>query len=659
MRWDKSASVTSEPKPILRPTGKLVLQSAGIARIGVGETIFASVVRQGTAGGPSGFFQLQVSKGGEEVGAGYIINAQNLYTPQAGIYGLDLMSDGRRLRVNVSRQLPTQYGRMLQPVMTTVVRDLRQLVRENPEDVRVFIAPALLELTGIDCFPPQPGDVYRAFASLPPDPTVADHLRKLLPSLDSDDFASRTRATADLAELGGSGVLAALRLDRRRLSATQQAAVDGFVAAHTLDPTRPADEAMRDASFLIQCVAYPDPTVRDAAAAALGALAGREVRLDAGHSPDVLRRDLLDVIYPGAKIDPDPPRPDPETAYGIQGMDDALQRDQIRRMRLLEPQMLAGYRKEKEYALRDLMEVRRVKGLPVVKWGKKLQVGNPTRVGVKDAPGDWIVYRAGDFRNGAGGGEAMFVWSDARRDGDQGPWKINVNFSDRYLAINAQYGENATITSVSMNIVNGGIIFSAGRDARGRPLIQGQGDSLADLTKQNPRAVRQYVAPILHDVFGLYFAAPEPGLAYEVFHDLPIDEQARRQLDDLLPDLDASSPAVRMAAAQSLEELGLPGIVAATQRDRADLTFEQRARLGAFLASHGAHGDPEEAKRLRKDTSFLLACLEFEDVQVRKAAKAALESVTARPIDLDVNLASDDLATAVEAVRTKLEAQER
>ena len=49
MRWDKSAGVTSEPKPILRPTGKLVLQSAGIARIGVGETIFASVVRQGTA----------------------------------------------------------------------------------------------------------------------------------------------------------------------------------------------------------------------------------------------------------------------------------------------------------------------------------------------------------------------------------------------------------------------------------------------------------------------------------------------------------------------------------------------------------------------------------------------------------------------------------
>jgi hypothetical protein len=251
----------------------------------------------------------------------------------------------------------------------------------------------------------------------------------------------------------------------------------------------------------------------------------------------------------------------------------------------------------------------------------------------------------------------MFVWSDARRDGDQGPWKINVNFSDRYLAINAQYGENATLTTVSMNIVNGGIMFSAGIDGRGRPVMQGQADSLADLAKQQPMGVRKYVAPILHDLFGLYFSPPEPGLVYEVFDELPADDQAAQRLQELLPDLDAASPAVRAAAGKSLEEVGVAGVLAAMRCNRTDLSFEQRTQLSTFLAAHGWRGDGDEAKRLRKDLPFLLACLEFEDIQVRKAAKAALEAATGQPVELDVNLSSDELSIAVEAARAKLDAR--
>src|SRR4051812_38746513 len=275
IRWDSAAAVSSDRKPILRPTAKLSVQSAGLVRIGRGDTTFVSVVRQGTAGGASGDFQLQVPRGGAGAGSAVVLNAQKLYTPQAGIYGLDLMSDGHRLRVCISRQLPTQYGRMLQPVLTAIVNDLRQLAREHPQEVRIFVAPALLELTGTDCFPLEAGDVYRAFAGLTPDPTVVDHVRRLLPDLDSDDFTRRARAASELSGLGAPGVLAALHADRRPLSATQLAALDGFVAAHTLDPVRPPDDTLHDAEFLIQCAAYPDLAVRDAAGAALAELAGR------------------------------------------------------------------------------------------------------------------------------------------------------------------------------------------------------------------------------------------------------------------------------------------------------------------------------------------------------------------------------------------------
>lgn len=651
MRSDGAASVTSDPKPIRRPTAKLTVQSAGLMRIGRGDSAFVSVVRHGTAGGPSGYCQLQVPRGGADVGGPFILNAQNLYTPHAGVYALDVMSDGHRLRVCVSRQVQTQYGRMLQPVMTTVVRDLRQLARQNPQEVRVFVAPALLELTGIDCFPPEAGDVYRAFATLLPDPTITARLERLLPGLDASNFTRRSRASAELSELGGPGVLAALRTDHRALSLTQRAALEGYVAAHTLDPTRAPEEARQDAEFLIQCTAYPDVAVREAAGVALATLAGRELHPDAETSHEALRRDLLDIIYPGAHIDPDPPNPDVSIAYGVDGMDEAALRDQIRRMRMDEPRILEHYPKEKEYALRELMEVRRVKGLPVVRWGKKLKVMQTTRVGVKDAPGDWLIRRAGEFRKGSP--EAMFVWSDARRDGDQGPWKIDVNFASSYLAISAQYGENATLTNVSMNIVNGGIMFFAG--TRGRQVMQGQANSLSDLAKRQPLAVRKYVAPILHDLFGLYFAPPEPGLAYEVFDDIPADPKVARRLEELLTDFDSASSAIRDAAAKSLEELGLPGIIAAMRYDRTDLSFEQGARLSRFLASHGWRGGAGEAKRLRKDTSFLLACLEFEDVKVRRAAKAALEAEKGRAVELDVNLSPDDLSSAVDLLRVKLE----
>ena len=67
--------------------------------------------------------------------------------------------------------------------------------------------------------------------------------------------------------------------------------------------------------------------------------------------------------------------------------------------------------------------------------------------------------------------------------------------------------------------------------------------------------------------------------------------------------------------------------------------------------------DAVNAKRLRRDVPFLLACLEFEDVQVRKAAKAALEAARGEAVGMDVNLSPEGLAAEVDALRTTLDAK--
>ncbi len=665
VRWAADAANGQAPQPrqvVRRPTGKLIVQPPSSARIGQGVMLIGTIPRQGAAGGPAGYYQLQVPREGD--GKSFTISGQNLYTPLAGVYGINVSSDGQRLRASVTRIVPAGVGRTIETVMSATARDFRQLAADQPEAVRVFLGPAMLELTGIDCFPPDAGDVYRAFGAIPADPEVAAAVSRLLPALDADDFQERSRAARELAATGDAGVLAAMRCDRRGLSPTQRSALDGFVAARTLDSARTPAAALADPEFLIQCAAHGDPAVRQAAAAVLSKLAGRDVKLEgeggsAGPKPGdsaALRGMLLDVLYPGATIAADPPEPDQTSAFAFGAFDEAAQRAQAKQMRAMEPQLLARHAKGKTYARADLFQVKRVNGLPQVRWAKKFTVDAPTRVGVKGSAGEWLIYRAGEFR--PGNTDVTLAWSDATRGGDEGPWKIHLNFSNDYFFINAQYGENATMTNASVNIVNGRIMFSAGRDAVGRPALQGQAASLGKLTERHPEVVRKYLGPIFRDLFGIYVTPPEAGTVYAVFDQLPPDEGvAKRLAEEIVPQLDAADAADRAAAIEALQGLGTPGVVAALRFDRDGLTFEQDRRLIAFLAARGWRGAQaaEDRAALTVDVPFLLACLEFEDAAVRAAALNALQEAVG-PVDLDVTLPPEKLSAAVETLREKLEA---
>ena len=57
---------------------------------------------------------------------------------------------------------------------------------------------------------------------------------------------------------------------------------------------------------------------------------------------------------------------------------------------------------------------------------------------------------------------------------------------------------------------NNRIMFTAGRNGFGRPVIQANAETFRGLAQQQPDAVRKYVAPVLRDLFGIYFAPEVP-----------------------------------------------------------------------------------------------------------------------------------------------------
>lgn len=149
-------------------------------------------------------------------------------------------------------------------------RTTRELIREYPEEARSYLIPLIHLLSGGQMtFLPAPGDVYRAFDDLPPDPHVLDMIRRIVPDLSDPDPAIRERASRELASLKRPGVLAAMHIDRHTLPPEAADRIEGFIQANTVDPRSPA-QLLADDAFLTDCLNDPDPRVRYRAQILLG-----------------------------------------------------------------------------------------------------------------------------------------------------------------------------------------------------------------------------------------------------------------------------------------------------------------------------------------------------------------------------------------------------
>jgi hypothetical protein len=182
---------------------------------------------------------------------------------------------------------------------------------------------------------------------------------------------------------------------------------------------------------------------------------------------------------------------------------------------------------------------------------------------------------------------------------------------------------------------------------------RGQVASLAELRRRHRAAVERYVLPAMRRIGLRGFARRHPAdEVYTAFASLQPDPGIAGQLAALLPRLALPRVAEREAASDELARLGRPGALAMLRLDRGPLATEQNLRLDLFLKNLG---DELPRQPAEPELDFYLDCLDDEDLQVRTAAKAALEAKLARPIEFDATLEADPRSVAVDRIYEQLD----
>lgn len=177
--------------------------------------------------------------------------------------------------------------------------NLVELRRKHPQQVGEFVIPILQQLAGEDLLLPGAGDVYRVFDEITPDARVAAAVDVLIPDLSAPAFATRERASRELAALGPAATAAVMRLDRAELSAEAAARLDEFLERQTRRTIDNPAAARRDLAFLADCLEFDDPRIRAAARAQIEQITGEKIPLlpapttrEWANAADVLRGKL-------------------------------------------------------------------------------------------------------------------------------------------------------------------------------------------------------------------------------------------------------------------------------------------------------------------------------------------------------------------------------
>lgn len=175
------------------------------------------------------------------------------------------------------------------------------------------------------------------------------------------------------------------------------------------------------------------------------------------------------------------------------------------------------------------------------------------------------------------------------------------------------------------------------------------------LRRRHERATDAYLRPILRELGQEAVFAPDPQVARQVFPERwQPDETVAREVQRLLPALDAEHGPDREAASAEMAELGEAAALVLLRLDRAPLTAEQNTRIDVLLRRH-ALLRAADARRRRRDVSFLLDCLNSDDSITRAAGLDHLREAVSEPVEFDSELPVPARGGAVAALRAQLE----
>lgn len=205
-------------------------------------------------------------------------------------------------------------GARLANVFRGTAKSLDDLRAKFPDEFRSYFIPLLQKLSDMAWLTPGATDVYSVFTDIAADPTATGKVSALLPDLDSDSFTIREAASRQLLELGPTGVLAALRMDRSQLSDEQKGQLGRLIAAHRRRDLNDPSDVIKDTAFLTDCLEHPQVAVRKSAKSALEKVLGQSIAFDVdapsarmGPAADEVRKLVLKNVSTTQPADAIPP----------------------------------------------------------------------------------------------------------------------------------------------------------------------------------------------------------------------------------------------------------------------------------------------------------------------------------------------------------------
>lgn len=181
-----------------------------------------------------------------------------------------------------------------------------------------------------------------------------------------------------------------------------------------------------------------------------------------------------------------------------------------------------------------------------------------------------------------------------------------------------------------------------------------QASDFLSFCREHPAETEQHLRPLFGQLQQEAIFAPDAMVAWQVFDDLwRPDPAVARQVEALLPGLNADDYHARDAAQRGLEQLGREGAAVLIHLDRRRLTPEQNARVDCALSSY-ARLPAREAARLGTDVGFLLDCLYLDNADLRTAALNRLRSMVGPALQFDVNADPEARSAAVRTLRAQL-----
>lgn len=300
-----------------------------------------------------------------------------------------------------------------------------------------------------------------------------------------------------------------------------------------------------------------------------------------------------------------------------------------------------------KHKLSDIVSVSMRGGLLALSWRNPTGLTTRARIEVEGSKAYWALT--------ANESTLSLERIELAGDNPQRIGRVNLNVRPGYLNITASgmilAGEKQA-TYVSYLQAQGGVRLSVNTN-NAKNNLQLASTTLPGLREQNPRAVRKYLLPLLVAMLGEDPLVPGAADVYSVWGEESDSAAAERQLAAILPKLGSEFPWEREEATEELLAMGSQGVVAALRLGRQDLSPEQLSRIDGLLMQHTRRVYATAAEA-RADAMFLIDCLEYPDVAVRKAALRDLSALLGKPVKFDPSATAAALAEAADALRVSV-----